>query len=325
MHETQRVLKHAVAAAIMAPSAQNTQPWRFHIVEDRLELYADPARHLRVIDRERRQLLMSCGCALFNARVAIRAMGYADDVTLSLVDAERPDHVATLRLGPRIISNDADLTLMHAIALRRTNRKRYLERPVSQEIADRLIETAQLNGTWMVRLTPPQKTAIATLVEEADHIQLADPAFRHELASWLKPITSRRRDGIPFAEKEYGSAMPLALARALRSPDLGSMIGKAEHDGVLGAPLVVVLGTESDEPDQWLQCGEALEAVLLHATHFGLAAAFLNQCLELPDIRGRVLAALDRGGYPQQVLRLGYPAEPVDHPAPRRDMADMLI
>jgi hypothetical protein len=324
LSETQRVLRNAVAAAVMAPSSHNTQPWKFRIVEDRLDVFADGGRHLSVIDRERRQLVMSCGCALFNARVAVRAMGYRDEVTVMLVDAEEPGHVATLRLGERIVSTDTDLALMHAIALRRTNRKRYLERPVSTEVADTLIATAALNGTWMVRLTPEQKAAIASLVDEADRLQFSDPAFRHELGSWLTPRATLRRDGIPFSEKEYGSAMPFALFRALRNPELGERVGEHEQASMLGSPLVVVLGIDSDDPSDWLRCGEALEAVLLHATRIGLSAAFLNQCLEVPALRGRVVAAIDRPGYPQTVLRFGYPAEPVDHPAPRRDLDDVL-
>lgn len=323
--ETERVLRNAVAAAVMAPSSHNTQPWKFRIVEDRIDVLADGARHLSVIDRERRQLVMSCGCALFNARVAVRAMGYRDDVSVMLVDAEEPGHVATLRLGERIVSDEADLALMHAIALRRTNRKPYLDRPVSPAIADALIATAECNGAWMIRLTPDQKTTIAALVDEADKLQLSDPAFRHELASWLTPRATLRRDGIPFAEKEYGSAMPFALLRALRRPDLGERVGESEQASLLGSPLVVVLGIDSDDPADWLRCGEALEAVLLHATHLGLSAAFLNQCLEVPELRGRVVSAIDRQGYPQVVLRFGYPAEPVDHPAPRRELADVLV
>lgn len=323
--EVHRVLKNAVAAAVMAPSSHNTQPWRFQIVDDRLEILADPQRHLSVIDRERRQLVMSCGCALFNARVAVRAMGYQDVVSLMLVDAEYPEHLATLQLGERIISSEADLALMHAIALRRTNRKPYLDRPLSRELGDLLIETARLNGAWMIRLTPDQKAAIASLIDEADHLQFADPAFRHELASWLTPFASRRRDGIPFVEKEYGSGMPFALVRALRSPDLGDRVAKAEQEGLLGSPFVVVVGTDSDDPTVWLRCGEALQAVLLHATHLGLSAAFLNQCLEIPEIRGRVLTTLGLDGYPQLVLRFGYSSEPVDHPAPRRDLSDVLV
>jgi hypothetical protein len=325
LSETERVLRNAVAAAVMAPSSHNTQPWRFRIVDDRLDILADTERHLPVIDRERRQLVMSCGCALFNARVAVRAMGYRDEVSVMLVDAEQPEHLATLRLGERIVSTDADLALMHAIAMRRTNRKRYLDRPVSAETAATLIATAELNGAWMVRLSPDQKTAIAGLVGEADRLQFSDPAFLHELGGWLTPFASRRKDGIPFVEKEYGSGMPFALMRALRSPDLGERAGTHEEASLLGSPFVVVMGIDSDDPADWLRCGEALEAVLLHATHLGLSAAFLNQCLEVPELRGRVVAAIDRPGYPQTVLRFGYPAEPVDHPAPRREISDVLV
>ena len=325
LSETQRVLRNAVAAAVMAPSSHNTQPWKFRIVEDRIDVIADGARHLSVIDRERRQLVMSCGCALFNARVAVRAMGYRDDVSVMLVDADEPGHLATLRLGERIISGEADRALMHAIALRRTNRKPYLDRPVSSEIADALISTAACNGAWMVRLTPDQKATIAALVDEADRLQFADPAFRHELASWLTPRVTLRRDGIPFVEKEYGSAMPFAVVRALRNPELGEQVGEVEHARTLASPFVVVLGIDSDDPADWLRCGEALEAVLLHATHLGLSAAFLNQCLEVPELRGRVVSAIGRPGYPQMVLRFGYPAEPVDHPAPRRELVDVLV
>jgi hypothetical protein len=323
--EIHRVLKNAVAAAVMAPSSHNTQPWRFRIVDDRIDLFADVDRHLPVIDRERRQLLASCGCALFNARVAVRAMGYRDDVSIMLVDADHPDHLATLRLGERIVSSEADFALMHAIALRRTNRKPYLERPVSQEIADALIETAHINGAWMMRLTPTQKAEIAGLVEKADHIQLNDPAFRNELAAWLTPFASRRKDGIPFVEKEYGSGMPFALVRALRSPGLADVVGRREHTSVQYSPFVVVLGTHTDDPTDWLQLGEALEAVLLHATHLGLVAAFVNQVLEVPALRGRVHDLIGRAGYPQMVLRLGYASEPVAHPAPRRELGDVLV
>jgi len=310
---------------VMAPSSHNTQPWRFRIVDDRLDILADTRRHLPVIDRERRQLMMSCGCALFNARVAVRAMGYRDEVSVMLVDSDHPEHLATLRLGERLVSNDADLALMHAIAMRRTNRKRYLDRPVSAAIADTLIATAELNGAWMVRLTPEQKATIASLVSEADRLQFSDPAFLHELGSWLTPFASRRKDGIPFVEKEYGSGMPFALMRAMRSPHLGERVASHEEASLLGSPFVVVLGIDTDDPADWLRCGEALEAVLLHATHLGLSAAFLNQCLEVPELRGRVVSAIDRAGYPQTVLRFGYPAEPVDHPAPRRDISDVLV
>lgn len=322
--KARQVLSHAVSAAVMAPSSHNSQPWRFRVVNDRLEIHTDPKRHLPVIDRERRQLIQSCGCALFNARVAIRAMGFTDEVTV-MISAEDPTLLATIHLGPPIISSENDLALMRALPLRRTNRRKFLHRPISAADADGLIQTAALHGVWMERLRPDQKTTIAHLIEEADQLQFSDPAFRHELESWLIPFASRRLDGIPFVEKEYGSALPFTVVRALRSPTLGDRFGKLEEELVMGAPLVAVLGTDNDDPIAWLGSGQALEAVLLHATSLGLSAAFLNQVLELPEMRGRVASLLDRQGYPQMVLRLGFPEEPIHHPSPRRSIDDVLL
>ena len=318
------VLRTAVEAAVMAPSSHNTQPWRFRITGPRLELLADRERHLHVIDAERRQQIQSCGCALYNARVAVRAMGYVDEVTAMLTDHDHPELLATLHLGAPHVATELELALYAAIARRRTNRREFLPRPVASRLTDTLIAAAAAEGASMVRLVPAQKRAIAHLVDEADQLQYGDPAFRAELARWLIPTGSRRRDGIPFVEKEYGTALPFSVMRTLRSSALGREFGRLEEELITGAPVVVVIGSRSDEPTEWLACGQALEAVLLLATTYGLSAAFLNQVLELPGLRGRVAALVPEVGSPQMVLRLGFPEEAVHHAAPRRSIDDVL-
>ena len=91
-----------------------------------------------------------------------------------------------------------------------------------------------------------------------------------------------------------------------------------------GAPAVIVLGTPKDDVTSWLACGQAIEAVLLHATARGLSAAFLNQVLEIPGLRARVANIVPDVGYPQMVLRIGVPAEPIERRAPRRNIADVI-
>src|SRR5215470_2361610 len=66
--------------AVLAPSEYNTQPWLFKVSERTVELYADRARRLPIVDPEDRELTISCGAALFNLRVALRHFGYADEV-----------------------------------------------------------------------------------------------------------------------------------------------------------------------------------------------------------------------------------------------------
>ncbi len=319
MADVRQVLRNAVAAAVMAPSSYNTQPWRFRIADDALELRVDPARHLAVVDRDRRQLIQSCGCALYNARVALRAMGYTPEVTLF---PDGADHLATLRLGTAHAANADDIASMHAVALRRTNRRPFLDRPVAD--VEPLLAAAAREGAWAVRLDPDQKSALGALIYDADRLQYADPAFRAELARWLAPVGSRRRDGIPFGEKEYGSNLPFSAMLALRTPAIGMRFGYLEEELVEGAPVVLVLGTERDDPAAWLASGQALEALLLEATRVDLVAAFMNQALELPHLRGMVAVLAGDRGPPQMVLRLGYPSEPLRHAAPRRELDDVI-
>ena len=40
------VLRAAVTCAIQAPSSHNTQPWKFRIAQQRLDVFSDPTRHL---------------------------------------------------------------------------------------------------------------------------------------------------------------------------------------------------------------------------------------------------------------------------------------
>ena len=62
-----------VRYAILAPSTHNTQPWRFRIHGNVVELYADFTRALPVIDPEDRELIMSCGAALLHLRFGLRS------------------------------------------------------------------------------------------------------------------------------------------------------------------------------------------------------------------------------------------------------------
>src|SRR5437763_1519908 len=68
-------LRRAAVRATAAHSVYETQPWQLRLDQRGLHVYADPTRQMRVLDPLRRQLFMSVGCALFNARVALAGQG----------------------------------------------------------------------------------------------------------------------------------------------------------------------------------------------------------------------------------------------------------
>ncbi len=55
------ILDDCLAAAVAAPSAHNTQPWRFRLLRETLDLIADRTRALPANDPYDRELTISCG------------------------------------------------------------------------------------------------------------------------------------------------------------------------------------------------------------------------------------------------------------------------
>ena len=74
--------RHLLNYAVVAPSGHNTQPWRFRLTSDGVELRADRTRALPIVDPDDRELTMSCGAALGQLRLAIRHFGFTDVVEL---------------------------------------------------------------------------------------------------------------------------------------------------------------------------------------------------------------------------------------------------
>src|SRR3954449_6653083 len=87
-----------VAQAARAPSVHNTQPWRFRWDGRRFSLTADLARVLTANDPEGRELVMSCGAALYNLRLALRKLGLGSHV--EMLPRSHPQTLALIEVLP---------------------------------------------------------------------------------------------------------------------------------------------------------------------------------------------------------------------------------
>lgn len=312
--------------AVLAPSSHNSQPWKFRLTADELQLYADRSRALPVVDPRHRELVMSCGAALFHARVALRQFGARDVVEVFPEPGDR-DFLARLRAGEPFETGAEDRALFDAIPRRRTYRLPFEPPPVPESLVAALQASAGEEGAWLRVLEgEPVREAVASLVMQGDRLQMADPAFRRELAAWTRTNYSRADDGIPGHALGLGHLASAAGPLVLRTFDLGKGQAAKDRDLALGSPVLAVLGTFADLPYDWVAAGQALARVLLRARAEGVFASFLNQAVEVPQLRAQLQVITGLRRFPQALLRLGYGREGRDGRAtPRRPVEELLV
>jgi nitroreductase len=320
--EIDRVLHAAVRGAVWAPSVHNTQPWSFAMSGDEISLRADSERGLRVEDPAGRELLISCGAALFNVRLTLRALGY-EPITRALPDPDRRALLATVRMGDDVEPDEHTRVMYAEIERRRTHRAGFTGLQVSEQLVDALVTQAAAEGA---RLAPVRVDAavrvFAALTNAAQDVRSLDRLAALETSRWARPPGSGRDDGVP------ADAYPQAALRtdphfAQRDYARGHPWGVEEDQQTSGhTGLVAVLTTAGDAREDWIRAGQALQRVLLHASAYGVSAAFHTQALEMYHLREFLRQEMCSGAYPQMIMRFGFTVDEAG--TRRRPVSDVV-
>lgn len=312
-------VRSVLAAATAVPSLHNSQPWRFRCTPSALEVHADTARAVPVADPDHRELVLACGAALLNLRLAIRALGIYPDVRL-YPEPSQPDLLATVRPQGKHPITPAEQRLVDAIPRRRTNRRPFLDATITEPMRNELRRAAEAERCWLAILSPGQLPELRQLVHQAHHAQQDDPEFVAEWNHWAgRPGDAE--DGVPAC-----SSGPLPEAHdewVLRDFSAGQARPRVAGKDFESDPMIAVLGSFHDLPLARLQAGQALQRVLLTATNVGLSASFLSQVVEVPGTRRQLRDLIGGALWPQTVLRIGH-GSPVPR-TPRRKLEDVLI
>jgi hypothetical protein len=316
-----KALRRAAVRATQAPSVHNTQPWRFILGGDVLEIRADWTRQLRVLDPHGRQLLLSCGCALFNARVALAGSGFGAMIE-RFPDPARPDVVARIVIDESRQIDDGLAELDPAIEVRRTNRREFSDEVVPEDVVDVLVDAANREAAEAFSIERPEhRLAAARLSQQADQIENTDPAYRAELRAWTSD-DPRRDDGVPAYAVPYvdgGSEDDLPI-RDFDTRGMGWLPTRT-HSSL--NQCLLLLGALEESRMAWLRTGEALERVLLEIARRGYAASPLTQVVEVARTNELLRQELGLTMHPHVLVRVG--RAPMMSPTRRRRLVDVLI
>lgn len=321
-------LPRAVERALRAPSVHNTQPWRWRITADGVQLHADPFRCLDATDPDGRDLVISCGAALHHLQVALAATGSAVLVE-RLPDPENRHHLATVTLcsGP---ADHAAASMSPFIERRQTDRRRMGHTALTAAQTRALADAAARAGAALVPVaTPAARQRLAAVLAEASHRQPFVPGYAAELRMWTGRYGGSR-DGVP-RENVAPSPVGLEEPSPLRAFPHGLLAQPREPHGPRppdDAASLFVVTTPGDDVVDRLRAGEATSAVLLTATGMGLATTPLSQAVEVRATRDLIRRTVLRvPEYPQILLRVGHRAELADDlpETPRRGLSAVLM
>jgi nitroreductase len=319
------IARFVIGAAVWAPSVHNTQPWRFRALPGEISLHADTDRRLSAADPSGREMMISCGAALFTTRLALRYLGYAPETAI-LPDPDRPMLIARISWEQEVPAAEYERELYRQVGSRRTHRGGFDSQGLPAAFLTGLGQDAARHGAAL-RVLPDdgRRAALAAVVDAAESLLRLDSVRAQELARWAPAPGSRRREGVPssaypsrpettdpsfpgrdFAHRQGWGTSPVGPVPLLRP-----------------AGVAAILTTPHDQPADWVNAGQALQHLLLGASISGVAAALHTQPLELPDLRELIRTQLSEGAYPQMILRLGLTAQ--TGASARRPVGDVLL
>ena len=303
-HLLDRQSQYLIATAARAPSVHNSQPWRFQIGPRAIELWSDPRRKVQN-DAIGREMLISCGAALFGLRLAVRSLGYQPVVDL-LPDRSQLRLMARVSIGAEAPMNRLERRMLAAVPHRHTHRGAFAGEPLPAGLLAGLQNDALLEGATLALVGEGLGYArLARIAAAAARRGDLDPRARAEIRRWTRSAVSTARDGIPAAAFAAGPPGQLEHGRLpQRDFDLRRGLALLPAGGPSPAATAVLL-TATDRRAEWLRAGQALQRLLLHAAAEWVFASLYSQPLENAVTRALIRHQLALPGNPQMLMQFG--------------------
>ncbi|MEL6812305.1 MAG: Tat pathway signal protein [Bacteroidota bacterium] len=300
----QWVMKELVRYATLAANSHNTQPWLFKIGSRSITISPDFNRRCPVVDPDDHHLYASLGCATENIVHASKAFGLKANVSVQ----HNSNEVIEIIFEPMAINKTE---LFHAIPKRQCTKVTYDGKKVASEELKLLEMAAQVEGISTQLFTDHNnmETILEYLVE-GNMAQMRDKAFISELKDWMRYN--------PSSALKFGDGLFSATTGNPTAPNwLGDLIfamaftEKGENDKYMeqmrSSAGVIAFISEQDNVEHWIKAGRSYQRFALQATALGLKHAFINQPVEVPEVRAQFADYLNIGDRRTDLLvRFGY-------------------
>ena len=334
-------LEGIITAATLAASAHNSQPWKFSITDNVIDLHAALDRNIGTLDPNGREMTISLGCAIENMVIGAQALGFTPVLNV-FPSGPDGDHIARMTVFPGEHEKPREAT---ALARRHTHRGPYIRsEKVPTQTVDALYAQTQNTKSRLVWLGADSGNGkhFAQATVEATQAIIADNDMRRDSAKWFRhdlATVNQKCDGLTTAT----SGLPTLMTRlALTAPTPyvekqvpERWLAMTRDVHLASAPLFGLI-TVPDLADRTalVEAGRLWQRLHLTGTLKGLAMQPLNQMMEMAD-RDRSLqrpsaaaqALMELSGFTDSMVafafRLGLSKESAP-PSPRRSAQQVM-
>lgn len=270
-------------AGIAAPSADNSQPWRFAWRDDTLDLRIDADRSGRVSDTRYVLSDLAVGACLENMLIRARTLGLAADLQV-FPREDDPLWVARIRWSPDPGRDTAE-PLAEAIERRHTDRRFPWGGPIASATQARLdLQARQIPGPRLFWPQTTRENKIALkVIQQAETLRFRSPTLHAELFSSIRfPVGwhATCEEGLPPATLAVEAPLR-PFFQMLRRPAMMGVLKRVGAASILGwrsaglplrlSPGLCLLVVSSTARPDVLAGGRALQRVWLEATLAGLS------------------------------------------------------
>lgn len=276
-------IKKILEASNNAPSGSNSQPWRFEVEDNVIDLFVLPEKDHPILNYRNRGTLIAGGAMIENVAIASAEFGYRAAIEM-FPDKNNPNLIAKIRLENSQVDKD---DLFSSIASRSTNRKSFDIKALDE---NKKIELLDATGKWkdMVKMIDERSKMeqLGEAMSKNEIVMLENKALHKlffEEIVWTDKQQEERKSGLYLKTMELKPPQQKALRlfrywpviNVFNKLGLAKSIAKENAVSYSSAALMGAILVDDNDAD-FVEAGRVMERLWLKATQMGMGFHILT-------------------------------------------------
>lgn len=274
---------------ILAPSGDNSQPWKFEVRDNSIHIYSYPERDTSVYNSREASIHVAHGALIENIIVASKNLGYSPEVSL-FPDDNNPLLTTTIKLVKSSKLDPQEDLPLETLENRCTNRKKYLDQKINNETKEDIEACASQVGYGRIHLEEDfdkiKKLSKPLSYNEKFALETKEiHQFLFHHLTWTKEEQMEKRVGMGVGTLELNFPANL-IFKLLRFWPVMNLLNKLvgasnlvaqENERIFShSSLIGTIISKSDSREDMIMTGRLLQRIWLKSAKHNLAMQLLT-------------------------------------------------